>query len=385
MRAERQEALVRRILAHLDARTTDTGAGPHREPVASYVDPVRHAREVGELFSELPLAIAHSSQLARPGDFLTHDASGVPLLVVRRDDGELAAYLNVCRHRGTRVEDLPCGSKKAFVCPYHAWSYGRDGSLLGIPHEDGFAGIARDERGLVPVGVGEAAGLVFVRPSRGTPHLDLAAWLGSAADELAGFGTTTAHVYAPRAVTKDLSWKLAIDIFLEAYHLRTAHRDSIYRLFFDNIGLVDTSGPHLRTVFPKRSIRELPARPTTEWKLREHANILYHLFPNTLALVQPDHVSMFHAWPLGPARTLVQSYTLVPEPPVTEKAQRYWDANNAILYGATEEDFTLGESIQRGLASGANTELTFGAFEHALTHFHAQVAELARAPRIREQ
>ena len=84
-----------------------------------------------------------------------------------------------------------------------------------------------------------------------------------------------------------------------------------------------------------------------------------------------------HAWPLGPTRTLLQSYTLVPEPPVTEKAQRYWDANNAILYGATEEDYTLGESIQRGLASGANTELTFGAFEHALTHFHAQVTELA--------
>src|SRR5262249_9777161 len=85
VRAELQEALVQRILAHLDARTTDTGAGPHRQPVASYVDPVRYAREVGTLFNELPLAIAHSSQLAHPGDFLTHDASGVPLLVVRRD------------------------------------------------------------------------------------------------------------------------------------------------------------------------------------------------------------------------------------------------------------------------------------------------------------
>ena len=237
------------------------------------------------------------------------------------------------------------------------------------------ASIAQD-RGLVQVGAGEAAGLVFVRPSRGPTKLDLAAWLGSAADELVGFGTATAHVYAPRAMTKEVSWKLAIDLFLEAYHLRTAHQDSIYRLFFDNIGLVDTNGPHLRTAFPKRSIRELPARPTSEWRLREHANVLYHLFPNTLALIQPDHVSMFHAWPLGPARTLVQSYTLVPEPPVTEKAQRYWDANNAILYGATDEDFALGESIQRGLASGANTELTFGAFEHALTHFHTQVARL---------
>ncbi len=382
MRAELQQALVRRVLAHLDARTTDTGTGPHRQPVAAYLDPVRHAREAA-LFTDLPVAIAHASQLAKPGDFLTHDASGVSLLVVRRDDGTLAAYLNVCRHRGTRVEGLPCGSKKAFVCPYHAWSYGRDGSLLGIPHEDGFPGIARDERGLVRVGCGEAAGLVFVRPSPAAPSpLDLPGWLGDTLDELVGFGTAAAHVYAPRSVTRDISWKLAIDIFLETYHLRMAHRDSIYRLFFDNVGLVDTVGPHLRTVFPKRTIRELPARPPSDWRLREHANILYHLFPNTLALVQPDHVSMFHAWPLGPARTLVQSYTLVPEPPITEKAQRYWDANNAILYGATEEDFVLGESIQRGLASGANTELVFGAFEHALTHFHAQVDRFATASRI---
>ena len=90
---------------------------------------------------------------------------------------------------------------------------------------------------------------------------------------------------------------------------------------------------------------------------------------------------MFHAWPLGPARTLLHSYTLVPEPPVTEKAQRYWDANNAILYGAIEEDFALGESIQRGLASGANRDVVFGAFEHALAHFHAQIDRFATASR----
>ena len=373
-----QTSLVHRVLAHLERRTTDHEPEPSRLAIGAYADPVRLEREIGKLFRELPLAIAHASTLAQPGDFISHDASGVPLLVVRGDDGVVRAFVNICRHRGTRVEGAPCGSKKAFTCPYHHWTYGRDGSLLAQPHAGGFAGLG--QRNLVEVPAAEHAGLIFVRPTPGEP-LDLARWLGSLVPDLEGFGLATGYVYAPIVKTRELSWKLAIDIFLEAYHLRTAHRDSIYRLFFDNIGLVDTNGPHLRTVFPKRSIRELPARPSAEWRLREHANILYHLFPNTLVLVQPDHVSMFHAWPLGPARTVIQSYTLVAEPPATEKAQRYWDANNAILYGATEEDFTLGESIQRGLASGANSELTFGAFEHALTHFHAQIAELARAPR----
>jgi phenylpropionate dioxygenase-like ring-hydroxylating dioxygenase large terminal subunit len=329
----------------------------------------------------MPLVVAHSSMLAAPGDFVTHDLSGVPLLVVRGDDGKVSAFLNVCRHRGTRVEQLPCGSgKKAFVCPYHSWSYARDGHLLGIPHQEGFAGIDKNERGLVRVPAGEAAGLVFARASRAVSEadaqLDARDFLGPLAADLEGFDLPGAHVYDARTYTKEMNWKLAFDIFLEAYHLRTAHKDSIYPIFFDNIGLVDRIGPHRRTVFPKRSIRELAGEPDEAMAtaLRKHANVLFHIFPNTLVLVQPDHAAVFHAFPDGPTRTRFTSYTAVPEAPLTPKTRAYWDANNAILYGATEEDFALGESIQRGLASGANDEIVFGAFEHALAHFHDEVA-----------
>ena len=165
-------------------------------------------------------------------------------------------------------------------------------------------------------------------------------------------------------------------MFLETYHLRPVHKDSIYPLFFDNIGIVDPIGPHLRNIFPKRSIKDLVAQPRDAWILRKHANVLYHLFPNTLILVEPDHCAVLTLWPQGPARTLLTSFTLVPEAPASEKAREYWDANNQILYGATAEDFTMGESIQTGLASGANREVVFGAFEHALAHFHRQVEQL---------
>jgi nitrite reductase/ring-hydroxylating ferredoxin subunit len=111
---------------HLDNRTTDAEPAPTFVPVDAYAD------ESTRLFRELPLVVGHVSQLAAPGDFFTHDATGVPLLVVRGDDGELRAFLNVCRHRGTRVEPAACGTRKAFVCPYHAWSYGCDGALIGF-------------------------------------------------------------------------------------------------------------------------------------------------------------------------------------------------------------------------------------------------------------
>jgi phenylpropionate dioxygenase-like ring-hydroxylating dioxygenase large terminal subunit len=357
-----QVQLVRRALAHVEARTTDTDdAGPTHLPVAAYLEP-----SLG-VFRRLPIAVGHVSQLAEPGSFFTHDLAGAPLIVTRDDAGGVVAMLNVCRHRGTRVEGAPCGTKKAFVCPYHAWSYARDGKRLGIPHERGFAGTG--DRDLVRVPAMEVEGIVFVQL---TGELDRG-YVPFAA-ELAGWGIPSGHVFAPVTWRHALSWKLGIDIFLESYHLRSTHHGSIYPMFFDNIGLVDRVGPHLRTAFPKRTIRELATRPEHEWSLRHHANVLYHVFPNTLVLIEPDHAAIVHVWPDGADRAVLHAYMLLPEPPATDKARAYWDANRAILYNAVQEDLAMGESIQRGLASGANRDVVFGAFEHALAHFHAQIA-----------
>jgi len=384
---ETQVRLVERALAHIERRTTDAAERPATQPVAAYLDEARHAREVERIVRGLPVVVAHASQLRSPGDFVTHDASGVPLLVTRQDDGGVAAFINVCRHRGTRVEGAPCGQRKAFVCPYHAWSYARDGRLLGVPHESGFAGIEASMRGLVRVPATEAAGLVWARASAAPAReIDVAAWLGPIVADLDRFGVATGRVYGPRAWTKAMNWKLAVDVFLETYHFRVTHKDTIYPIFFDNLGLVEPIGPHLRNVFPKRSITELASRPKSEWSLREHANILYYLFPNTFVLVQPDHVAVIHVWPDGPSRTQLSTYMLIPDVPepvdpvVSAKARAHWEKNEALLYATAEEDYAMGESIQRGLVSGANRELVFGAFEHALTHFHAEVERRLGAP-----
>lgn len=369
MKQATQIDLVRRIKAHLEARTTDSAAAGATLDVATYLDETRYAREVEVLFRSGPVAVAHVSELASPGDFVTRNVCGTPLLIVRRDDGAIAAFLNVCRHRGTQVEPRACGSAKAFACPYHGWTYARDGSLAGVPHERGFLSVVREERGLVPLHAMESAGLVFVSREPIDP-----AYLGGVAAELAGFGVDRAHVYDRRTMTKAMSWKLALDIFLETYHLKRTHAASIYPIFFDNLGLVDFAGPHIREVIPKRSIRELATADEATWSLRHHANVLYLLFPSTLVLVEPDHAQVVHVMPDGPSRCVLTAYMLVPEPPATEKARAYWDANAAILYGATEEDFAMGESIQRGLSSGANRDLVHGAFEHALTFFHAEIS-----------
>jgi phenylpropionate dioxygenase-like ring-hydroxylating dioxygenase large terminal subunit len=384
MRHELQVELAKRVLAHVDAKTTDTDPSGKILEIEAYADDARIEREIGTLFQKQPLPIAHVSDLPNPGDFLTHDKSGVPLLLIRREDGGVDAFVNVCRHRGTQVESAPSGNKRAFSCPYHGWTYGRRGQLVTVPHERGFACVDKDKRGLRRVAAGIAAGFVFVIPTPlrdgASADLDPRPWLGPIADDLEGFGTATAvaHDADRRSTDRNISWKLAIDIFLETYHLRPTHKETIYPMFFDNLGLVDRIGPHLRNVFPKRTIRELPGTNESTWELRQHANILFHIFPSTLVLVQPDHAAVLNVWPIGTRRANVSSYILIPERATSDKARGYWKANADILYNATDEDFAMGESIQRGLASGANVDVVFGAYEHALTHFHEQVAAHTR-------
>jgi phenylpropionate dioxygenase-like ring-hydroxylating dioxygenase large terminal subunit len=110
-------ALVRRVLDHLERGTTDMMPRGTTRPVTFYTDPAQFAQE-RTLFRRLPITIGYSADVAKPGDFVTHDLSGVPLVALRGRDGTLRAFINACRHRGTRVEWEASGKgKRAFVCP----------------------------------------------------------------------------------------------------------------------------------------------------------------------------------------------------------------------------------------------------------------------------
>jgi len=372
MNRDTELGLCHRVLDHIAAGTTDQAASSYRQPVDHYTSPERLARELDRVFGRLPLAIAHASELAAPGDFLTRRVGDVPLLVTRDRSGSVRAFHNVCRHRGTQVVEAERGrGARGFACPYHAWSYGLDGALLAVPHVTGFPGVEPGSgAGLVPLPTACAAGFVWISLDPGRAPLDPVAWLGPLAAELEGLGLPAHHVHDPRRLELAQNWKLAADGALETYHLRATHRKTIYPLFHDNLGLVDLVGPHIRTVFPKRSISDLAARPTAEWSLRAHANILYFLFPNTILLVEPDHAMVLHTYPLGTDRCGFDAYALIPEPPQSDKALGYWAANLEVFYGAVAEDFARGDSIQAALRSGANRELLFGRFEHALAAFH---------------
>jgi hypothetical protein len=210
--------------------------------------------------------------------------------------------------------------------------------------------------------------MVFVQAEGGTTG-DVDRLLAPLLGELEGWHLAEHVRFRPRDHVLQLNWKIAIEIFLEAYHLKLAHAQSISPIFFDNLGLSDSFEPHVRGVFPKRSIAEALAREPGSWALREHANVLYFLFPNALVLMEPDHAGVLLLQPVDPHTTALHTFLLIPEPPATEKAERYWQKNHDILLGAVMEDVRLGESIQAGMRAGAVREVRFGRFEHGLRYF----------------
>src|SRR5215468_7645048 len=134
-------AVAQRVFEHIERGTTDASDCVWREPVANYRTQPRLDAELAVL-RRLPVPFCPSSALAEPGAYVAREAAGTPIFAVRGSDGVTRAFRNACRHRGMPVVS-GSGCAKAFACRYHGWTYGLDGSLRHVPHEDGFPGLDR--------------------------------------------------------------------------------------------------------------------------------------------------------------------------------------------------------------------------------------------------
>ncbi|MEM6708966.1 MAG: aromatic ring-hydroxylating dioxygenase subunit alpha [Pseudomonadota bacterium] len=369
-------ALLRELKQLKATKRAFLDADVERSPIARYTDPARFQQEQAWIRSR-PCALAHSSELSEPGAFLTLEHAGLPLLLTRDRSGQVRAFLNVCRHRGARLVDESSGCKHRFSCPYHAWTYGDDGRLIGVPHEaQGFPNLDRASHGLHALRVSERHGFVWVWDDRGTLSID--DWLKGFGPDLAGFELDASEVKASTERTAAANWKLLVEGGLEAYHFRVAHAQTIGPYFEDNLSSYQTAGLHLRSVLPRTKLDTLNDAAEDGWVLRDAANLLYTFLPFTQLLVQQDHVIWIRFQPLNAAQTQLRLVTLAPR---DAGPLAHWAQNHDITLRTLYEDFALGEGVQSNLASGANQALTFGRFEGALGKFNRNVeAELAVMP-----
>ena len=373
-----QVALMRRLFAFLDRRTTELAAEPAINRVAAYTSEAQLARERQVLFRGEPLLLGLSCELPGPGTYLATSDSGVPILAVRTRAGELRAFIAICRHRGAQVVDDGAGTHPGrFSCPYHGWTYDEAGRLIGQPCEEGFAGLARDTLGLTALPIAERHGLIFVRPSAGEP-IDLDPHLGGAERELAPLGLEHYRRFARREIERAMNWKLVIDTFLEAYHVSSLHARSLGPAIFGAPAAWDAFGRGGRLVAARRSIADARRQPESDWNLYEHSVVLYQLFPNTMLIYQVDHVEVVQAFPgRGGADTAKIIFTLyTPTEVVDDRARRHFQTNFDLLLEVTErEDFRICEQMQRGFHVDEAATVIYGRNEPGLAHYHRMIRQ----------
>ncbi|MEM7660641.1 MAG: SRPBCC family protein [Pseudomonadota bacterium] len=372
MNRETELELIDELLGLKAGKTHYLDEAVTRNPVDHYLSEDRFDLECERIFRKTPMIAAHGSEMANPGDFLRRQVAGLPVLLTRDKSRGVNAFVNVCRHRGTRLVDDEAGCKLRFSCPYHAWTYANSGELIAAPHfDEGFTGLDKADLSLKRLDCQERFGFIWVTAGA-DGAIDLDTHLAEIGPDLDALGMDDMVVVHQDAPVHDANWKILVEGGIEAYHFKVAHRKTIGPYFEDNLSSYRMFGSHIRSILMRTSMAKLDEETRDTWRLRDHAQVLYTLFPNTALLVQQDHIAWINQEALSAGQTRVRLSTLAP----TSEANKtdHWKRNHEITRTTLEEDFVIGESIQANVASGANKEMLFGRFEGALDAFN-QVVE----------
>lgn len=371
--------LIREIIGLAEQKSAYLDSTVAHSPISRYASPERFEREMAMIFRRKPVVAAHASELDGENAFIAREFLGLPLLLTRDAEGKVNAFLNVCRHRGAKIEREAAGCKRVFTCPYHAWSWTNQGQLRAVPQEkQGFPDLPRAERGLRRLPCAEAHGFIWIIANPETADMpDIDTWLADLAPDFNWLNLSDHRVEIIETIEVAANWKVLIEGGIEAYHFRVAHKNTIGPHFPDNLSTYRQFGPHLRSVLPRNAMPDLRDVPEDQWDLRKDANIVYTIMPNTQMLVQQDHYVWFHMEPVSEQLTRFRMSTVVPKDAAqTDEMAKHWKRNHMISVMALKEDFELGEEVQAGFASRGNPSHLFGRFEGALNRFNLTVEEM---------
>lgn len=359
--------------------TREIGTEAGAVPVKHYTDPLHWQQEQDAIFGRWPIVAGHGAEVP-VGSALAFDALGVPIVLTRSADGRARAFFNVCRHRGMAL--LPTGGLqpakakpcKSLVCPYHGWAYELDGRLRHRLHAEAFDGVDPATLNLVELPCAEAHGLIFVKRAPG-PAFSAPDFLRGLGDHLDWMGLAEMKVFRKVDRVYPANWKLTVDAFLEGYHIRVLHRDTIYPFFADAYTVNLHAGPHQDSLVARRAAFEPFEPPRDRYALCKLTTPTQLLFPNTFLIWHPDYVSLIGMFSPEAGSVRWVHTMLIPPDRTGDDWIPHWEKTFRLIEETVfqQEDIAAAMAIQRGLASGANSGLQMGRLEHEVLRFHRNV------------
>jgi Rieske 2Fe-2S family protein len=346
-------------------------------PGAAYTEYAVFQWERANFFRHGWICAGHIEQVAGRGQFLTIEAGGENVLVVGDDDGLPRAFLNTCRHRGARLVIQPYGTLRRIQCPYHAWTYGFDGSLKNAPFTGGLDDFDPKCFSLHEVRLAVVEGLVLLDLSGEAPPPQ--SHIGDLAALLAQYRNAELKRGARKVYDVGANWKAIGENYSECLHCPGVHPE-LNRLShylsgetIEGAGLWCGGSMTLAEGVEDMTVDGARRRePIAGVDVR---SILYFLiFPNTLVSLHPDYVMLHTLWPKGPDRTeVVCEWFFEPEAiedPAFDPsdAVEFWDQVN-------REDWEVCELTQRGMSSPSFTPGRYTTQEDDVHTFDVMVAE----------
>jgi len=349
-------------------------------PQAYYTSEAVFREEADRVFARRWVCVGRAGQVAGPGDYFLAEVAGESVIVVRDKQETPRALFNVCRHRGTRLCEAVSGRLSgAIQCPYHGWTYGLDGRLLGAPHMSETEGFDTADFPLHAAALGAWDGFLFV--SLEPPPAAIEAVLAPIAGKFAAWRLAELRPFRRIEYDVRANWKLFFQNFSECYHCPRIHPE-LTRLSHYRGGANDlTEGPILggyMTIDPPGDSLTLSGRaacpqPVGPLSDDDRRRVYYYsIFPNLFLTLLPDYAMWHTLWPVAADHTRIVCEWLFapgaasPAAAGPKDAVAFWDRTN-------RQDWHVCELAQQGVSSRAYTPGPYAVQESLLAAFDRQL------------
>jgi Rieske 2Fe-2S family protein len=307
------------------------------------------------IFSKEWLLVGHQSQIAKPGDYFVQTVAGESLIIIRDKDEAVRGFFNVCRHRGSRLIENNDGDCSTIQCPYHAWTYGLDGRLMGAPHMDEVSGFDKADYPLQPVNLGVWEGFIFVNLEENPTPLEK--WLAPLTGKFSHWNMSILHRANRIEYDVRANWKLMFENYSECYHCPGVHPQLQKVSPYDSAENDLHQGPFLGGFMKINAGKSLTksgnACAAFVGEIENLQQVFYYsIFPNMLLSLHPEYVMVHQLWPQSSDRTLIVCDWLFHPDAFKRKdfnpedAIEFWDMTN-------KQDWHVCELSQQGIASCA--------------------------------